>query len=48
MTKEMLENISIKKLMAANRGEISVRILRAGNEIGIRTVSIYSNEDRFT
>ena len=34
--------------MAANRGEIAVRIMRAGNELGIRTVGIYSFEDRKT
>eukprot|EP00510_Aplanochytrium_minuta_P002078 CAMPEP_0184028624 /NCGR_PEP_ID=MMETSP0954-20121128/14951_1 /TAXON_ID=627963 /ORGANISM="Aplanochytrium sp, Strain PBS07" /LENGTH=1143 /DNA_ID=CAMNT_0026313503 /DNA_START=209 /DNA_END=3637 /DNA_ORIENTATION=- len=34
--------------MAANRGEIAVRILRAGNELGLRTTSIYSYEDRNT
>lgn len=37
-----------KSLMAANRGEIAVRIMRAGNELGLRTVGIFSNEDRFT
>lgn len=36
------------KIMAANRGEIAVRIMRAGNELGIRTVGIYSFEDRKT
>ncbi|OQR92531.1 precursor of carboxylase pyruvate carboxylase [Thraustotheca clavata] len=39
---------AIRKLMAANRGEIATRIMRAGNELGIRTVGIFSNEDRFT
>jgi pyruvate carboxylase len=39
---------TIKKLMAANRGEIATRIMRAGNELGIRTVGIFSKEDRFT
>ena len=28
-----------KKIMAANRGEIATRILRAGNELGCKTVS---------
>lgn len=37
-----------KSLMAANRGEIAVRIMRAGNELGLRTVGIFSKEDRFT
>ena len=34
--------------MAANRGEIAVRIMRAGNELGSTTVGIYSFEDRQT
>ena len=36
------------RLLVANRGEIAVRILRAATELGIRTVSIYSHEDRFS
>ena len=36
------------KVMAANRGEIAVRILRAANELGCKTVGIYSFEDRNT
>jgi pyruvate carboxylase len=35
----------IKKVLAANRGEIAIRIFRACTEIGIRTVAIYSHED---
>eukprot|EP00536_Pseudo-nitzschia_multiseries_P013854 jgi/Psemu1/213016/e_gw1.624.52.1 len=37
-----------QKLMAANRGEIATRINRAGSELGMNTVGIYSFEDRFT
>jgi pyruvate carboxylase len=36
----------IGKLMAANRSEIAIRIFRAANELGLRTVAIYSQEDR--
>src|SRR6202007_1052382 len=36
----------IEKLLAANRSEIAIRIFRAANELGLRTVAIYSNEDR--
>ena len=36
----------IRKLLAANRSEIAIRIFRAANELGLRTVAIYSNEDR--
>ena len=34
--------------MAANRGEIAIRIFRAATELGLRTVSIYAEEDRFS
>jgi pyruvate carboxylase len=33
--------------MAANRGEIAIRVFRTGHELGMRTVAIYSYEDRF-
>src|ERR1700730_18575039 len=36
----------LRKLMAANRSEIAIRIFRAANELGLRTVAIYSQEDR--
>jgi pyruvate carboxylase len=37
----------IKKLLVANRSEISIRVMRAAAEMGIRTVAIYAHEDRF-
>lgn len=36
----------IKKILIANRGEIAIRIIRTCKEMGIKTVSIYSNEDK--
>ena len=36
----------MQKLLAANRSEIAIRIFRAANELGLRTVGIYSQEDR--
>ena len=36
----------VRKLMCANRGEIAIRVFRACNELGIKTVAIYSDEDR--
>ena len=37
----------IRSILVANRSEIAIRVMRAASELGIRTVGIYSNEDRF-
>jgi pyruvate carboxylase len=37
----------IKKLMVANRSEIAIRVMRAATELGLKTVGIYAQEDRF-
>ncbi|MDP9146121.1 MAG: pyruvate carboxylase, partial [Acidobacteriota bacterium] len=42
----MKSNRPIRKLLAANRSEIAIRIFRAANELGLRTVAVYSQEDR--
>src|ERR1700676_1644738 len=39
---------SIKSLLIANRGEIAIRVMRAATELGIRTIAIHSQEDRFS
>ncbi|HJZ57890.1 MAG TPA: pyruvate carboxylase [Gemmataceae bacterium] len=36
-----------EKLLAANRSEIAIRVFRSAHELGMRTVAIYSHEDRF-
>lgn len=38
----------IKKLLVANRGEIAIRALRAASELGIRTIAVYTYEDRYS
>jgi pyruvate carboxylase len=38
----------MKKLLALNRGEIAIRILRAANELRLRTVAVFSQEDRLS
>lgn len=37
-----------KRILVANRGEIAIRIFRAAREMGIRSVAIYSEEDRLS
>src|SRR5262249_7083621 len=39
---------SFKKLLVANRSEIAIRVFRAATELGLRTVAIYAQEDRFS
>ena len=38
----------MKKLLALNRGEIAIRIFRAASELKLRTVAVYSQEDRLS
>ncbi len=38
----------IRSVLVANRSEIAIRVMRAAAELGLRTVAIYSHEDRFS
>ena len=35
-----------RKILIANRGEIAIRIMRAANEMGKKTVAVYAEEDK--
>ena len=37
----------MKKILAANRSEIAVRVFRSATELNLRTVAVYAEEDRF-
>ncbi len=38
--------MSIKKILVANRSEIAIRVFRAANELGMKTVAIWAEEDK--
>ena len=37
-----------KKILIANRGEIAIRVMRAANEMGKRTVAVFAEEDKLS
>ena len=43
----LIERRTFRKLLVANRSEIAIRVMRSAHILGIRTVAIYSHEDRF-
>ncbi|MEM9319196.1 MAG: pyruvate carboxylase [Pseudomonadota bacterium] len=38
----------LKKILIANRGEIAIRVMRAANELGKRTVAVFAEEDKLS
>ncbi len=44
----MKSHKTIKKILVANRSEIAIRVFRAATELGIRTVGVYAEQDKFS
>jgi pyruvate carboxylase len=40
--------LPIAKILVANRSEIAIRIFRAANELGLKTVAIWAEEDKYS
>nr|GMD25076.1 methylcrotonoyl-CoA carboxylase subunit alpha, mitochondrial [Ipomoea batatas] len=47
-TKDHNATQKIEKILIANRGEIACRIIRTAKRLGIRTVAVYSDADRYS
>ena len=43
-----MQSKEIRKILVANRSEIAIRVMRAANEIGIRTVAVFAEEDKLS
>ena len=41
-------DVAGKTLLVANRSEIAIRVFRAANELHMRTIAVYAEEDRFS
>ena len=39
--------MTIKKILVANRSEIAIRVFRAANELGLKTVAVWAEEDKY-
>jgi pyruvate carboxylase len=45
---ETTQRKRFKKILVANRGEIAIRIMRAASELELRTIAVYTYEDRYS
>jgi 3-methylcrotonyl-CoA carboxylase alpha subunit len=41
-----MDEIMIKKILIANRGEIAIRVIKSARSLGIKTITIYADDDR--
>ena len=39
--------MTIAKILVANRSEIAIRVFRAANELGLKTVAVWAEEDKY-
>ncbi|MCP3850325.1 MAG: hypothetical protein GY694_08835, partial [Gammaproteobacteria bacterium] len=44
----MPDTTDFKKILIANRGEIAIRVMRAANEMGKKTVAVYAEQDKLS
>ncbi|RVA95274.1 hypothetical protein EN925_04205, partial [Mesorhizobium sp. M7A.F.Ca.US.006.04.2.1] len=42
------QSLAITKILVANRSEIAIRVFRAANELGLKTVAIWAEEDKYS
>ena len=47
-TAQPVLDVAGKTLLVANRSEIAIRVFRAANELHMRTIAVYAEEDRFS
>ncbi|MCC2112379.1 MAG: hypothetical protein KDJ16_10125, partial [Hyphomicrobiales bacterium] len=41
-------SVPISKILVANRSEIAIRVFRAANELGLKTVAVFAEEDKLS